>query len=89
VALNIKNVQVEELVAEIAEITGESKTGAVLQALRERHARLRLRVADESRGARMRRFLEREVWPKTGRDPDETRSGGGDSPGDEPVGGPP
>jgi len=64
VALNIKNVQVEELVAEVAEMAGETKTGAVLQALRERHARLRLRVADESRGDRIRRFLEQEVWPR-------------------------
>ena len=65
VALNIKNVQVEDLVAEVADMTGETKTGAVLQALRERHARLRLRVADESRRDRIVRFFEREVWPKT------------------------
>ena len=63
-ALNIKNPEVEELVAEVAGMTGETKTRAILQALRERHARLRARVANESRGERTRRFLEREVWPR-------------------------
>jgi antitoxin VapB len=89
VALNIKNAQVEELVAKVAEMTGETKTGAVLQALRERHARLRLRVADESRRDRFRRFLEREVWPRARSAPEEPSSRGGGAPGDGPVGGTP
>jgi len=61
--LNIKNPGVEKLVAEIASLTGESKTEAVRRALEERRARLALRVASEDRGARLRRFLEDEVWP--------------------------
>jgi antitoxin VapB len=61
-ALNIKNSQVEELAAEIAEITGESKTEAIRRALEERRQRLSFQVAHESRGDELRSFLEREVW---------------------------
>lgn len=76
-ALNIKNPQVDQIVAEVVELTGETKTGAILQALIERQARLRLRVADESRGDRIRRFLEREIWPRV---PAEQRGRAGPRP---------
>jgi antitoxin VapB len=63
-ALNIKDKETEELAAEVASMTGESKTGAVRQALRERHERLTL---ESGRGKRepgsLRRFLETEIWP--------------------------
>ncbi len=62
--LNIKNPEVERLVREVAGLTGESKTEAVRQALLERKARLRARVGDVERGARLHRFLEREVWAR-------------------------
>ena len=62
-AINIKNREVERLVSEVAEITGESKTEAVRKALAERKERLKLQVASENRGARLRRFLEEELWP--------------------------
>lgn len=63
-ALNIKNPEVERLVEEVAALTGETKTEAVRRALAERRARLRFRIADESRTERIRRFLEREVWSR-------------------------
>ncbi len=63
VAINIKNREVERLVSEVAELTGESKTEAVRKALAERKERLKLQVASENRGARLRRFLEEELWP--------------------------
>ena len=63
VAINIKNREVERLVSEVAELTGESKTEAVRKALAERKERLKLQVANENRGARLRRFLEEELWP--------------------------
>lgn len=63
VALNIKNSEVERLVSEVAHLTGESKTEAVRRALMERRQRLAHRVAVPDRGARVRTFLEREVWP--------------------------
>ena len=63
-ALNIKNPEVESLAAELAAATGESKTEAIRQALLERRARLRFRVSLPARRARMRRFLEREVWAR-------------------------
>jgi hypothetical protein len=41
-ALNIKNEETEKLAAEVASLAGETKTGAVKQALRERRDRLQL-----------------------------------------------
>jgi antitoxin VapB len=61
--LNIKNHEVERLVAQVAALTGESKTEAVRKALKERRARLAFREASDNRAARLRRFLEQEVWP--------------------------
>jgi antitoxin VapB len=63
-ALNIKNPEVEALAAEMAELTGETKTEAIRRALLERRARLRLRISDSGRKARIRRFLEGEVWSR-------------------------
>lgn len=62
-ALNIKNADVEQLVAEVAELTGETKTEAVRQALIERRASLAKRVVKTDRKERIVSFLEREVWP--------------------------
>lgn len=61
-ALNIKNPQVEDLAAEVAEITGETKTEAIRRALEERRRRLSFQVVQENRGEELRSFLEREVW---------------------------
>jgi antitoxin VapB len=61
-ALNIKNASVERLAAEVARITGESKTEAIRRALEERKARLKARAIEGDRGTRLRGFLEREVW---------------------------
>jgi antitoxin VapB len=63
-ALNIKNPEVERLAAEVAALTGESKTEAVRQALDERHRRLRVRLPDGAQADRVQRFLAREVWSK-------------------------
>lgn len=51
-ALNIRNPETEKLAAAVARLTGETKTEAVTQALRDRLARLRRervgrRLADE------------------------------------------
>jgi antitoxin VapB len=61
-ALNIKNPEVERLAAEVARLTGESKTEAIRRALDERRTRLR-RVPPHQRRSRVVRFLERKVWP--------------------------
>ena len=55
VPLNIRNKQTEELAAALAKLTGETKTEAVTQALRERigrvrQARAKRRLADELDG---------------------------------------
>jgi antitoxin VapB len=63
-ALNIKNKDVERLLDEVVEITGETKTEAVRRALEERRRRLALRgVGDENRQS-VRVFLENEIWPQ-------------------------
>ena len=61
-ALNIKNPQVERLAADVAALTGESKTEAIRKALEERKNRLSLGGAQSQR-ERLQRFLEEEVWP--------------------------
>lgn len=61
--LNIKNAEVEALVAEVAHLTGETKIEAGRRALLERKDRLCFRLPTSDRRDRVRRFLEREVWP--------------------------
>ena len=61
-ALNLNNRDVERLVAEIARLTGESKTEAIRRALEERKRRLTGRSTGERR-QRVLRFLERRIWP--------------------------
>lgn len=61
-ALTLKNPQVEALVIEVAQLTGESKTEAVRTALQERRDRLQLtRGGPHKRD--LVRFLETHVWP--------------------------
>jgi antitoxin VapB len=62
-ALNIKDPETVRLAAEVAALTGETKTRAVRTALQERRARLQASEAPEARAARLHRFLEDEVWP--------------------------
>jgi antitoxin VapB len=62
--LNIKNLDVERLAAEVAELAGESKTEAIRRALLERRDRLRYRGVRRDAHARALDFLEREVWSR-------------------------
>lgn len=62
-ALNIKDPEAERLAAEVAALTGESKTRAVRVALAERRARLE-GPSVEARRAGLQRFLEEEIWPQ-------------------------
>jgi len=64
VALNIKDRETEKLAAEVAAMTGESKTRAVRIALEERKQRLALRIGRRDQGQGLQRFLEQEVWPE-------------------------
>lgn len=61
-ALNLKNVEVERLAADVAELTGESKTEAIRRALEERKVRLTGRDTAERR-RRVVRLLVKEIWP--------------------------
>lgn len=61
-ALNIKDPETERLAAEVAALTGTTKTGAVRYALRQvllAQSRLSVRQREE----RLTRFLEEEIWP--------------------------
>lgn len=60
-ALNLKNADVERLAAEVARLTGETKTEAIRRALEERKRRL-TRPAPAARRQRVLRFLESKVW---------------------------
>ena len=61
-ALNIKNPEVERLAAEVARVTGESKTEAIRRALEERRQRLK-GVKTQARRARVLSFLETRIRP--------------------------
>ena len=61
-ALNLKNTEVERLAAEVAALTGETKTEAIRRALLERRQRLAGRSVNERR-TRVLRFLKKDVWP--------------------------
>ena len=62
--MNIKNEKVEELAEELAQITGESKTAAILRALEERRERIARRgPSGKARLAQALDFLENEIWP--------------------------
>jgi antitoxin VapB len=67
-ALNIKNVEVERLAAEVSALTGETKTEAIRRALADRRQRLRVRVSAEGRRARVLHFFENEVWNRVPHD---------------------
>jgi antitoxin VapB len=59
--LNIKNTEVERLAAEVARLTGESKTEAIRRALEERRRRLKGTSAGDRR-KRVLTYLEKNVW---------------------------
>ena len=63
-ALNIKDPETERLAAEVAALTGDTKTGAVRMALRERKARIMLAQSGRGRAERIMRMLQERVWPQ-------------------------
>ena len=70
-ALNIKNVEVEELAAEVSRMTGENKTQAIRKALEERKARLELQ--GERSFEALTTLMEERIWSKL---PDSVRGKG-------------
>jgi antitoxin VapB len=63
-AMNIKDPETERLAAEVAELTGDTKTGAVREALRIRRDQLQAEQNSARDGAAFVRFLEEEIWPQ-------------------------
>ena len=62
-ALNIKNPQVEELAAEVAQMAAETKTEAIRRALIERKQRLQARGGGLQPKRSIVEYLEQHVWP--------------------------
>jgi len=62
-ALNIKNEEVERLVAEVARRSGQSKTEAIKQAMKSQLVRLQASETKEERLAQIMHFLKAEVQP--------------------------
>lgn len=63
-ALNIKDPVTERLAARLAELTSDSKTGAIRTALEEKLQRLIHEGQLDTRAANVRRFLVDEAWPQ-------------------------
>lgn len=63
IALNIKDAETERLAADVAALAGESKIGAIRQALRERKQRLLLAQGGRDRADRLLEILEQRIWP--------------------------
>ena len=61
--ININNSSVEQLLDEITQLTGESRTEAVRKALEERHHRLATQAVAQDRVGLLA-FLQKEVWPQ-------------------------
>ena len=59
-ALNLRNTDVDRLAAEVARLTGESKTEAIVKALEERRRRL---LPTTERRSRLLDLLRGSVWP--------------------------
>ena len=81
-ALTIKNAEVERLAAEVAGLTGESKTQAIKVALEERRRRLASGIDPAARAAEALEWLEREVWSHV---PEEERGLPHDSARDDAI----
>ncbi|MBB1158526.1 MULTISPECIES: type II toxin-antitoxin system VapB family antitoxin [Amycolatopsis] len=63
-ALNIKDPETERLAAEVAELTGTTKTGAVRDSLRIMRDRLLAQRSAEQNADDFVRFLQDEIWPQ-------------------------
>ena len=59
---HIEDTETEKLAAEVAEMTGTTKTDAVREALREKKERLEMRAGGKPKRD-LREFFEREIWP--------------------------
>lgn len=62
-ASNTNSPDIERLAVEVARLAGETPEQAVRGALEERRQRLSRKGPAGDRTARLRRFLEEEVWP--------------------------
>jgi antitoxin VapB len=61
--VSITDEEIERLATEVAALTGESRAGAIRNALRERKERLVVQPAAGDRERVLRSLLEKEIWP--------------------------
>ena len=59
---HIEDTETEKLAAEVAEMTGGTKTEAVREALREKKRRLEMRSSEKPKRDLLE-FFEAEIWP--------------------------
>lgn len=69
-ALTIASPEIERLLDDVVQMTGESRMEAVRQALVERQERLTVSRTSLPHADRLHAFLEKEVWPRV---PEEER----------------
>jgi hypothetical protein len=62
-AINIRNMKLERLAEELADITGESRTATILHALEERRNRIAMGPAKRPDLDQVLDFLQKEIWP--------------------------
>lgn len=62
-ALRFNDPETERLAAEVARMTGESKTTAIRTSLEERRERLSHDASRRDRKKDLYRFLEKKIWP--------------------------
>jgi antitoxin VapB len=61
--MDITNDQIEQLAEELARMTGESKTEAIVRALEERRDRVAAAQSGKRRLEHALDFLKKEIWP--------------------------
>ncbi|MGH7867244.1 MAG: type II toxin-antitoxin system VapB family antitoxin [Candidatus Dormibacteraceae bacterium] len=62
--LSIKDAETERLAAEVASLSGSTKTSAVRRALLEQKQRLVVRIAERDLRGHLQHLLETEIWPQ-------------------------
>ena len=62
-AMHIRNEKLERLAEELAKLTGESTTAAILRALEERKERMTMNPPQKQTMTEILEILEKEVWP--------------------------
>lgn len=61
--IDFEDAEMRKLATEVAEMTGETETEAVREALRERRERVGPKPRRQTKYPTMREWMEKEIWP--------------------------